>query len=254
MFAVCTVGVASLRKEPDHKAEMTSQLLFGECCIINEAGPDGFVKIKVKHDGYEGWCMVTQLTEVSNTIYNTVNSKLAAEWVNNLVYNNCTIHIPFGSRLPMLQHEQINWGRMIFDYNGAVYDIPAQITEDAVRQIAFSFLNTPYLWGGRSVFGTDCSGFTQTVFTFFNIALQRDACQQAAQGTSVDFLQQARCGDLAFFDNEAGDIIHVGLLLSSHEIIHASGKVQIDNIDNGGIINKTTGQRTQKLRIIKRFF
>jgi cell wall-associated NlpC family hydrolase len=114
-------------------------------------------------------------------------------------------------------------------------------------------LNSTYLWGGRSVFGIDCSGFTQSVFKFLNVHLLRDAQQQATQGELVAFLQQAHCGDLAFFDDGEGHIIHVGILLNAHEIIHAAGKVRIDKIDNQGIIEADTGQRTQRLRIIKRY-
>jgi hypothetical protein len=254
MFAVCNVAIAPIRSQPHHKAEMTSQLLFGEYCIINETGVDGFVHITVTYDGYKGWCQLAHITSVSNSMYNTNTGMLAGEWAGALLYNNQTMHIPFGSGLPYMQQQQIQSGADVFTYNGAVHHIPSTITGQALQQVAFNFLNTPYLWGGRSVFGTDCSGFTQTVFKFFNIALLRDAYQQATQGTVVDFLQQARCGDVAFFDNEAGDIVHVGILLNDYEIIHASGKVQVDNIDNGGIINKASGQRTQKLRIIKRFF
>ena len=81
----------------------------------------------------------------------------------------------------------------------------------------------------------------------------RDAQQQATQGELVGFLQEAHCGDLAFFDNEEGEIIHVGILLNANKIIHAAGKVRIDKIDNEGIVDADTGQRTQRLRIIKRY-
>jgi cell wall-associated NlpC family hydrolase len=110
------------------------------------------------------------------------------------------------------------------------------------------------LWGGRSVFGIDCSGFAQAVYEFLNIALLRDAKLQALHGEVVNFLQEARCGDLAFFDDETGEIIHVGILINEKEIIHASGKVRIDKIDNEGIVNTDTGERTHRLRIIKRYF
>ena len=115
------------------------------------------------------------------------------------------------------------------------------------------FLNTPYLWGGRSVFGADCSGFVQTVFLYLQIKLPRDATHQALEGEAVGFLQEMKCGDLAFFDDPEGNIIHVGILLSESDIIHAYGKVRVDKIDNQGIINTDTGNRTHKFRLIKRF-
>jgi gamma-D-glutamyl-L-lysine dipeptidyl-peptidase len=122
-----------------------------------------------------------------------------------------------------------------------------------VRQTALKYLDTPYLWGGKSICGIDCSGFSQQVYKHFGIKLPRDSYQQAELGEGVGFLLEAQCGDLAFFDNDEGRITHVGIMLSSDEIIHASGKVRIDKIDNQGIINAETGARTHKLRIIKRY-
>jgi cell wall-associated NlpC family hydrolase len=140
-------------------------------------------------------------------------------------------------------------------FKGNVWN-PEEIKFSAkiLKQIAFKFLNTSYLWGGKSVFGIDCSGYAQMTYKFLNNQLPRDAWQQAEQGTLVNFLQEAQCGDLAFFDNEEGRITHVGILLNDHEIIHSSGKVRIDKIDTDGILNLETKQRTHKLRIIKRYF
>lgn len=244
LYAVCTVPVAPIRTAPDHKTEMSSQLLFGEYCTTSETTRDGFVKITARNDGYEGWCQLYHLTAVEAAAYNTPDSMIAAGWINDVLLDDAVMRIPFGSTV----HAGSSFGGELWNSHTATP------TAANIRKIAFSFLNTPYLWGGRSVFGTDCSGFTQTVFRFFNIMLQRDAHQQATQGIAVDFLQQARCGDLAFFDNEAGEIIHVGMLLDDETIIHASGKVQVDHIDNSGIVHKHTGQRMHRLRIIKRYF
>lgn len=245
LHAVCAVPVAAVRNEPGHKAEMTSQLLFGEYCTVTATTKDNFARIIVKADGYEGWCQLQHLVPVEEKVFNATHTKLAAGWVNTVQYNGTVMHVPFGS---IVEDDMA-------EFNGAIWDAgTAAITAAAVKNTAFVFLNTPYLWGGRSVFGIDCSGFAQSVYRFFNIALLRDAHQQATQGSTVDFLQQAQCGDLAFFDNEEGLIVHVGILLSSSEIIHASGKVQVDYIDNSGIISKETGQRIHKLRIIKRYY
>jgi cell wall-associated NlpC family hydrolase len=138
-------------------------------------------------------------------------------------------------------------------YKGKAYDpSTAAIDARSVRQLTYKFLNIPYLWGGKTMFGLDCSGFTQTVFKFLNVPLLRDAYQQATQGEAVGFLEETKTGDLAFFDNEEGRITHVGILLNASEIIHASGKVRIDKIDHEGILQSETFQRTHHLRVIKR--
>lgn len=124
---------------------------------------------------------------------------------------------------------------------------------EKIKQVVLKYIDVPYLWGGKSLCGIDCSGFSQQVYKTFQIILPRDSYQQAELGEVVGFLAEARCGDLAFFDNEEGRITHVGIMLNSSEIIHASGKVRVDKIDSQGIINAETGVRTHKLRIIKRY-
>jgi len=124
---------------------------------------------------------------------------------------------------------------------------------DTIHEVASKYIDVPYLWGGKSILGIDCSGFAQQVYKHFGITLPRDAYQQVELGEVVGFLQEVQCGDLAFFDNEEGKITHVGMMLNIHEIIHASGKVRIDKIDHQGIIHAETGARTHQLRIIKRY-
>jgi gamma-D-glutamyl-L-lysine dipeptidyl-peptidase len=239
-YAVCCVPVAPLRMKADHRSEMISQLLFGEYCVITHI-ETLWIKVENKFDGYAGWCSRSQFKEIAEAVFNSNDNTLSNGWINEIEYNGQSMQIPLGSTIRD-------------DYNVKIwYAAIAKKDAATIKEISFKFLNTAYLWGGKSVFGIDCSGFTQTVFKFLNIKLLRDAQQQATQGELVGFLQEARCGDLAFFDNEDGHIIHVGILLSNHQIIHAAGKVRIDKIDNEGIINAETGQRTQRLRIIKRF-
>ncbi len=120
--------------------------------------------------------------------------------------------------------------------------------------MCYQFLNAPYLWGGKSVYGIDCSGLSQSVYRYLNIALPRDAWQQAERGTPVSSLKNSKCGDLCFFDNADGKITHVGILLNKKTIIHSSGKVRIDTISEEGIINGDNGEQTHHLKLIKRFF
>jgi cell wall-associated NlpC family hydrolase len=245
-YAICGVPVAPIRLTPNHRVEMVSQLLFGECCIINDVDKNGWAQITCKADGYQGWAQLTHLQEISNEQYNETIAGIAADWVNEIEYNGTPMFISKGSLITKEKSGQ--------QFKGTLWNpATAKPDEATIRKIAFDFLNTTYLWGGRSVFGIDCSGFAQTVYKFLNIPLLRDAKLQVTEGEIVGFLQEARCGDLAFFDEE-GEIVHVGILLNEKEIIHSAGKVRIDKIDNQGIVNVDTGVRTHQLRIIKRYF
>lgn len=247
MYAICTVPVAHIRVSPDHRAEMSSQLLFGEKLIITGRDKKGWIKICCKADGYEGWCQLSQFREIDAAQYDHHDITLSAGWMNEVIVNGQPMFVPLGSL--------IDTKDKTIQYAGSSWNVThAKKDAAAIREIAFKFLNTAYLWGGRSVFAIDCSGFAQAVYKFMDIPLLRDARLQVTKGEEVHFLQEARCGDLAFFDDAAGEIIHVGILLNDHEIIHASGKVRVDKIDNSGITNTDTGERTHQLRIIKRYF
>ncbi len=254
-YAVCCVPVSPLRSEPSHKSEMVSQQLFGEKSIIKEAGVDSWVKVILKYDGYEGWCQFSHLAEIDEEHYTKTDKDLTAGWVNEINYNGHYMFVPLGSSLSAFKNGKAFWRKNSVHFKGEIWNPEEiKITAKIIRQVAYKFLNTSYLWGGKCVFGIDCSGLAQMTYKFLNKHLPRDAWQQAQKGEVVNFLQQARCGDLAFFDNEEGHIIHVGILLSQHEIIHSSGKVRLDKIDNEGIVNLETKQQTHKLRIIKRYF
>ena len=122
----------------------------------------------------------------------------------------------------------------------------------SIEETARKYLNTPYLWGGKTPFGIDCSGFTHMVYKINGYKLYRDAKDQANQGKTLSFIEESEAGDLAFFNNDEGDIIHVGIILQNNHIIHASGKVRIDRIDHSGIYNVDTKMHTHKLRVIKK--
>jgi hypothetical protein len=225
---------------------MTSQLLFGEYCTILETDKKGWAKIICKADGYEGWLQFSHVKEVAVDVYNAPHILLTRDWVSQIDYNGKPMFISMGS---LLDDDYAN------GFRGNTWDTTkANTDENTIRKIAFSYFNTAYLWGGRSVFGIDCSGFAQAVYKFLHIPILRDASLQATKGEPVGFLQEVHCGDLAFFDDEAGEIIHVGILLSENEIIHSAGKVRVDKIDSQGILNVDTGLRTHRLRMIKRYF
>ncbi|HEV2833111.1 MAG TPA: C40 family peptidase [Hanamia sp.] len=254
-YMVCCVPVSPMRADVSHRSEMVSQQLFGEKSIILEKADDNWVKIKLKYDGYQGWVQQSHLSEIDEEHYLKVDKDLTSDWVNEVDYNGHIMMVPMGSSLSAFRNGKAFWRKSSVYFGGKVWNPDEiKINPKLVKQVAFKFLNTSYLWGGKSVFGIDCSGYAQMVYKFLNKQLPRDAWQQAEEGEVVNFLQEAQAGDLAFFDNEEGRITHVGILLNEHEIIHSSGKVRIDKIDTQGIMNLETKLRTHKLRIIKRYF
>ena len=250
--SICIVPVCPIRKEPRQEAEMTSQLLFGEAVELI-ASHDEWVEVMCVYDGYTGYCFRNQLTEISKEMASQNQVLLVSTWSGIIMVNDMPMHVPFGSALPGLQNGEGMWGDYrIKSSSKLIMEGGYHFEEENIKQVAFTFLNAAYLWGGRSVFGIDCSGFIQGLMRFFGKPLPRDASNQSMVGEDLGFLQEARCGDLAFFDDENGKIIHVGLLLNDHEIIHAAGKVRLDAIDGAGLINRETGLRTHKLRVLKR--
>ncbi|MBU3743628.1 MAG: NlpC/P60 family protein [Sediminibacterium sp.] len=246
---ICSVPVAPLRKEASHRSEMVSQLLFGELLEVLETSGD-FVFITNAYDDYTGWCQRTQLTELTHSIQALEPEILTTGFISTAKLRDTAIHLPMG--VPIHTWNDIAEPAFSVPENtitaGSVpFSAPAIIDHTS------RYLNVPYLWGGRSVFGIDCSGFSQQVFRFFGKKLPRDSGDQAKLGEHVGFLAEVTAGDLAFFDNAEGAITHVGILLNDNTIIHASGKVRIDTIDQWGIINRETQQRTHTLRMIKRF-
>ena len=255
-FGICRVAVAPLRTAASDKAEIATQLLFGDAVeVLEQAEP--WWRIRNVYDGYEGWMDFKQLSEISRLQYE--QSKNYTELVpaqdTNVVLdaNEGRYYLAASSTLPAIKDGFFELGKERFKVLFKPHQLVTPISADKLTELAMFFLNAPYLWGGRTLFGIDCSGFTQAVFKLGGIAIKRDAAQQAEQGETVNFLPEAQTGDLAFFDNAEGRIIHVGMMLNNNQIIHASGKVRIDPIDDQGIYNPELGRYSHKLRIIKRF-
>ncbi len=254
-FGIIQIALAPMRAEASDKSEMVSQLLFGECVQILSQSPK-WLQVKNAYDGYEGWISDKQLLLLNPEEYELAlrsSENLCSELSCKAKLGDESYAITLGAVMPFYQNNSFQLGQNIFSSNAEVINTTnCKPTPEKIINTAKNYLNAPYLWGGRSPFGIDCSGFTQMVFRFFNIKLYRDAYQQAEQGRIVEFINQAQTGDLAFFDNEQKRIIHVGIILPERKIIHASGKVRIDSIDHNGIFNKDAGNYSHKLRLIRR--
>lgn len=255
-YGICRVAVSPLRADPSDRAEITSQLLFGDHVTVLEQ-TEKWWRVRNAYDDYAGWLDFKQLADLNEAQFLKCNSNqfFAPAAVANQVIaaDGSSYYLPAGSNLPLYEDGSCFLGDDRFKVLFTPHQPNADVSIDGLLATAAFFLNAPYLWGGRTLFGIDCSGFSQLVFKLNGIKLKRDAWQQAEQGQTVDFLPEVKAGDLAFFDNENGRITHVGIMLNANEIIHASGKVRVDPLDNQGIYNAELGKYTHKLRIIKRF-
>ena len=251
-YGICNLAIIPLRAEPNDRSEQVSQVLFGEIFEITE-WKESWVSIITCNDNYPGWIGRLQFVMIGHLAVKRFKQKpppLTYRPVTQVwkIVNNSILYVPIGSSLSFLKGTTSHIGEERFEIIGEIGE-----TENLALTAA-SFLNTPYMWGGRTHFGIDCSGFTQTVFRLQGVELLRDASMQATQGTKVNSLQKAILGDLAFFENIEGKIVHVGIMLNTGEIIHASGKVKIDPIDEKGIYSEQLKRYTHKLNSIRRLF
>ncbi len=254
-FAICPLSLVPCRREPNHRSEMVSQLLFGELAEILETQPN-WLKIRNTYDAYESWVEEKQLLLIDDEQFQMMQKPpfyLSAELVSVAIRQSDRQLIPllFGSTLPFYMHGFCNMGTEKISLEGQAIDPTTEGSRDKIAETAYMYLNTPYLWGGRSPFGIDCSGFTQMVYKLNGIFLPRDAYQQAEMGDTLSFLEEAQPGDLAFFDNEEGRITHTGIVLENGKIIHASGEVRIDLLDHQGIYHTHKKCYTHNLRLLK---
>ena len=253
LYGICNLSIVPLRLESSDASEMVSQILFGEHFKVLSKTKK-WSHVRLAFDGYEGYIDNKQYLEIDEDTFHKISDSepvYAGELIDFVTdKNNNLTTIPLGSRLPFYENGKCFLGDDSFQYQGSVYR--GQLARVEIIQKAFVFLNTPYLWGGKSPFGIDCSGFTQLVYKLCGYNLKRDAKDQATQGEVLSFIEESEPGDLAFFDNSEGIITHVGIIMNDYSIIHAHGKVRIDVLDHSGIYNVDTKTHTHKLRVIKK--
>lgn len=253
-YGVISLGVVPVRKEPADRSEMVNQMLFGDLLEVLEQSGTWYL-IKSWYDGYQGWVDSRQFRFLHDEEYQDlqnmsfkINRRLFGDFVmkskdKTWLPAGCSLYLKSGVRVCGIGEGYLFQG----DAHPFLYT-----THDALLESARELLGSPYLWGGKTYLGLDCSGFTQIVFKQHGIRLLRDASQQAAQGELISFISESRPGDLAFFDHDDGRISHVGILMNPSQIIHCSGKVRIDVIDHQGIFDAASKQYTHNLRLIRR--
>lgn len=247
---ICENVFVPLRSGPSHKTEMLSQILFGEKYIVMEKS-GSWLKIETLFDKYSGWIDMDHLQ------YSADDGNFSGYVLNKtlLCYKNdkTKIVLEAGCEVfnPDFEDKIFVAGKNIYT-TGREFNNSYISTNDSVTDTAMKFINSPYIWGGRTPSGIDCSGFCQLVYKLHGIAIPRDSKVQVESGKNIDFIDETAPGDLVFFDNERGKISHVGMILSKGLVIHASGRVRIDSIDHQGIFKPEIGGYSHKLRTIRR--
>lgn len=247
-------SLAALRKEPFERSEMVNQLLFGEAFEILESFK-GWVRIRSINDGYEGWidqklCLEEGNDEFIHSEEKTISNKLFSA---RKIDEEFPIKLCPGSTLYSLNSNEGTFMLGSSKYKLLTPPLGKESSDlrEFLVELSQNYINAPYLWGGRSPYGIDCSGLTQVLFKQVGRSIPRDSGQQVNLGQTVEFIEMAKPGDLAFFDDEEGNIVHVGLIYPQGKIVHASGFVRVDFIDHQGIFSMNQNRYTHKLRVVK---
>ncbi|MCF8381810.1 MAG: C40 family peptidase [Bacteroidales bacterium] len=253
-FGICLQNYSPLRAEPSEKSEMLSQILYGELIKIIESNKStGFSKVILLYDDYEGWVDTKTIVSIDEDTYNRMSQleEYVLPDINNRITlnNNSHLNIGAGSSL-RLKKNIIIYPENVLSLENGINKNKGN-NRDQVVQSALKWINIPYLWGGRSSCGADSPGFVQNIFKQVGIKLPRDSTQQAITGKSIDFHASLRPGDLAFFDNSDGIIVHVGIMLDPFRIIHSSGIIKVDRMDHQGIFSEAKVKYTHNLRLLK---
>jgi hypothetical protein len=241
MKLICLLTSVPIRKEPISSSEKVSALIFGETCVVLEEKGE-WVKIKSSLDSYEGYVSLERLVEYKpekhlfkKRVYSPFLLALSA---NGSITIPCGAYIPESNKFLFREQEYT-----IQEKNNHPKDL---------LSLAKQFYNTPYNWGGRSIFGIDCSGFMQIIFSLCGVPLPRDAYQQEIEGEKIAF-KDRKPGDVAYFTSPKGKVSHVGILSSRDTIIHSAGFVREDIFNEKGIFREIEQEQTHVLCSIKRY-
>ncbi|MEO1655911.1 MAG: C40 family peptidase [Bacteroidota bacterium] len=225
-FGFCHLSLIPIRTAPSDKSELSTQLIFGQTYeLLTRSEDKKWLKVRIEEDAYEGWLSQSQFYEISSTEAASIKRKTAKILIDTLAWvqhSGFSFPIPLGAALPWDEKRRFAINQDQFLLAPRAQILPPQAARDQILSRALLYRKSPYLWGGKSPLGIDCSGFTQMVYKMMGLLLPRDAYQQAEEGEIVKQLGQVQTGDLAFFQRE-GRIVHVGLVVAPLDLLQVPG-------------------------------
>jgi cell wall-associated NlpC family hydrolase len=253
-FAICPLSIISVRSNPSQRSEQISQILFGEMVEVLDHKGKVWLKIRCVWDDLVGWVASNQLQSIAEEDYNRnrQHPAIAIDFFQPASSDEHFLPVPLGAQLPQFDGIRFKLAQATYHYSGQVI-FPSEKTyqRDLVSKMARRYLNVPFLWGGRSPVGIDGAGLVQMVFKCCGIHLARSTEKQVLQGEIVHFVEQAQVGDIAFFENNFGRVVHAGIILPDNKVLHAFGKVRIDLLDHYGIYDELLQKYSHRLRVVK---
>ena len=272
-FGVINLSVANIRYKPDHPAELATQAILGTPIKILKKGEDGFYLVQTP-DGYIAWLDNDGIAFMTESEMNEWLSSPKVIYTNVYGFsyseageNSQTVSDLVAGNLLKIIGEDVNYFLVNYPDGRTAYikkDVAKLFTEwykalnptgETILNTAYLFMGIPYLWGGTSTKGMDCSGFTKTVYFLNGIILERDASQQGNNGELVDTKdgwQNLQSGDLLFFGTKAKEnknerITHVAIYIGDGDFIHAAGRVKINSLNS----SKSTYSEYRNNRFIR---
>lgn len=255
MHLICPFSVIPVRSSPQERGEQLTQLLFGDLMELVERNGRSWLRVRCIADSSVGWVQANQVLEITPSEFHLYKQHYAycLDLLHPVMTDNASIPISLGARLPNFDGMQFQLAGKSYTFSGlAVFPADLKPSSSLVLKIAQRFVNAPVQPGGRSPLGIDGSGLAQIVYRIVGIHLDREPDQQVLQGQGIDFVEEARPGDLAFFEDRKGRVEHVGIILPNRQIMHAFGCVRIDTLDHYGIFDELAQEYSHKMRVIRR--
>jgi hypothetical protein len=254
-FGVCRLALVPVRNGPGDAAEQVTQLLFGDHYEVHSVSPDKkWISIRIITDQCEGWIDASQHHSITPEYLEQINQadfKITMDIAATILYKKSPLTIVMGSIVPISTSELFKMEEQLA-FNGESKSLSVRRDFEFLRTIALKYMNAPYQWGGKSPFGIDAGGLVQMVFKIAGYPMARHVGQQVVQGKKLKSIGEFKPGDLAFFSDKAGKPFHVGILLEEDRIIHSSGRVRIDHLNEEGILNAETKIYTHPLAEVRR--